>query len=599
MHKTTARCLMTILITLLMVLTVTQPIIGGAGGYESASDTVETSPVNDNDLPPGPEINKDGFNYDKDVYFNTQSDKSSGNGKLAKVIVATTDVAALANLLSGYEYNGLLGTKTTNTKGIAFPILEVPRDALMEISQLPNVLGVYDYQEPVTDLKNEKIQDILKNILDPETLSQKENVDPATLYHGAEKAWANGFTGSGVKVATISSGCDFGNYELSGRQAIVGDEYFVSVTDQIVVDTTDVVEGNKTRLDIPDYYLVFVDTCVLSQDGSVMSSGYTLFENGTILFAPELPAGTLITGSYTYVSPYYQYPIAFDPTSMLDYLSDGPQPETVTPSDNWYVNTSSTDLRILHTPIIDGTNDFWEELNLHGTADDTFNLSLTNELRGADKTYEISAQELDLSSLYVTSDKDNWFVGFDVFPEVYTTPTWLRDYDVRYGIYIDTTAGVGATTDPLNNFINTTAANQPEYAMYIHHTSEDWGVSDGLVWSNNNTIQNASFYAWDQATSSWSDEIILTLDQPYNETVGIGPGWGSSIMEDNNNRYVKHDGQSFLLRGNNSNPFYIYYNQSGYDYVDLEMIKGDQDSGDDFVELSMQRDVFDTLLHRG
>ena len=200
-----------------MVLTVTQPIVGSAGVKDSGLEPVEseTLDMGDNVIT---QPSEGGLSTgDIKPLDNEQGpDKQfSRKGKLIKVIIVTTDVTELATLLSDYEYNGLIGSNSSNSRGIAFPILEVPSNALAKISQLPNVLGVYDYKEEIHDSKSEQNLEVLRNIGDKGPLSQTGNVNAASLYNGAESAWANGFTGKGVNVATISAGCDFGNYELA------------------------------------------------------------------------------------------------------------------------------------------------------------------------------------------------------------------------------------------------------------------------------------------------------------------------------------------------------------------------------------------------
>ena len=207
---------------------------------------------------------------------------------------------------------------------------------------------------------------------------------------------------------------------------------------------------------MPEYHVVFTDSVIVYENEILTTMVYTVSPNGTIVFDQNISSNTWVNASYTYRSPYYQYPIAFDPTSMISYLSDGLPPETVTPTDSWYVNTSSTDLRILHTPLVDGVNDFWNEINTHRSSDDTFNLSLTSELKGTDFNDDIEAYELDLTNINVASDKDNWYFGFEVEPE---TDNWKRSFDVKYGLYIDTEWNSGADSDPLDNFIDQTKVN--------------------------------------------------------------------------------------------------------------------------------------------
>ena len=98
MEKATTRCLLSVLITLLMVLTATQPIIGGVGVKDSGSEPVgsETLGAEENVIaqPSGGGLSTgDNKPFDNGQGPNKQFPR---NGKLIKVIVATNDVAELA-----------------------------------------------------------------------------------------------------------------------------------------------------------------------------------------------------------------------------------------------------------------------------------------------------------------------------------------------------------------------------------------------------------------------------------------------------------------------------------------------------------------------
>jgi hypothetical protein len=602
-----------------MVMAVTQPIVSLVGSDGSSNEVLdgfqpEDSPTESNS--PGDGVADSNGDDIRDIGSSSHTKQKAG--KLVKVVIATTNIGSVATFLEGYQYKGWIGTQSTYSRGIAFPILEVPTNVLAELEGLPSVLGIYDYKEPVKDINTEQTIDMLKGYSDYGTLSQTENVNSDTLYHGAEDAWVNGFTGKGVNVATITAGCDFSHYELAGRQAMVDDDYIFTVTNEVVVATTDTVENNKTRLPIPDYYLVDNANAILYLNSNTMTSGYTLFKNGTLLFNPAIPAGSEVTGTYTYWSPYLNYPIAFDPTSMLDYLAEGPRDGLVTPSDSWYVNTSSTDLHVHHTIEVDGVNDFWEEENPHGSSESIYPLEVTSELRSSDSAGDINEKELDLKTLFVTSDDDYWYIGFDVSPEIVGEGEWHRAFDVKYGLYIDTVSNAGSETDPLNNFVNASAANRPEFAMYIHHTSVNWGIrgssvnwgvddegqwsknltivnaSDAKVWTKNNTVSNATFYSWDNAGSSWSD-FILTEDQPYNEAEGIGPAAGSKIIESQGIRYLQHDGDLFEILGNGTVPNYIL--DASNNSIPLTLLKGEQEFTGEFVEMSIPKEMLPGVVN--
>jgi ribosomal protein S6E (S10) len=494
MKKTMSGTLMSVLVVLMMLVSVAQPVLNM--NDKASLENMDGSATADN--------------VDNTIGIDSGDANSPAKSKsYSKVIVATNDVAKLAIYLSKYDYVGIIGAQPSNRRGVAFPVLSVPPSAIEGIAALPDVLGVYDYVDPVSPSGTDGTafsRSLLE--MDPNSvITDSLNIEGGSLYHGAEEAWGNGFTGEGVKIATITSGTDFGHPELAGRQA------------------------------------------------------------------------TITNAS----SPYYGYPIAYDPTSMSSFVDTGLQASTLDPSDSWYVNTSSTDLNIYHTVVVDGINDFWTEFNRHNSSQSVYPMRLTNESRTTDKAEDISAFELDLKGLYVTSDRDNWYMGFDVAP---VSDTWKRSFDVNYGMYIDTDniAGSGARTDPKGNLIAPSSANRPEYAIYFHHVGVDWGVgTDGKVWSNNNTVQNATFYSW--FNNSWR-EVTMTEDLPYNATVGIEPTAGSHITTTTDGQsFVSHNGIDYRLNSNNT----IYYNQSGYRYVSLKMIKGVQKFTTNFVEFSMPK----------
>jgi len=507
MKTTKYKGLLSVLIIAIMIMTATQPLIADNSGVESANSPIDGAELEAYNVAINPVTVQKEDLYSKNSYIS--------------IIVATSDIGELATLLSKCEYNGLIGTQSSNTKGLAFPILEVPEDIIPEIEMLSHVYGIYDYNGPIAT-NNFDYQDELYSYSVPQEtdgiIENKMNIEHASYYHGAEEAWDNGYTGDGVNIAAVTAGVDFGHYELNGRQAI--------------------------------------DT-----DAS---------------------------------SPYYNYPIAFDSTSMAAYFEDGLPLSYETPGDTWYVNTSSTDLDVYHTIIIDGVNDFWDEKNVPKTIDTYYNMSLTTDLKGKDIDDDMKGLEFNLDTLNVASDIDNWYVGFSVSPEVESEIlTWKRTIDVKYGLYIDTVAG-GATTDPLGNFMDQSKINfvesevvygivevqnddtnpfyldyngiinctlyrwnmstdtttklvdgtdyalnytngeintidylgslaigdlinatynyshKPEYAIYIHHTGVKWGVdSDGEVWTENNTLEDADFYSWDGA--EWNEEELINL----------------------------------------------------------------------------------------
>ena len=105
----------------------------------------------------------------------------------------------------------------------------------------------------------------------------------------------------------------------------------------------------------------------------------------------------------------------------------------------------------------------------------------------SDPVGDMSEPNLDLQSLYVVEDADNYYIGFDAT---------ASDWGMTYGIYLDTNQvdGSGATGDPWGRAVTAISAHLPEYTLYVWH--EDWDALqdvqlnhwDGSVWSYDSLI---------------------------------------------------------------------------------------------------------------
>src|SRR5437773_3523867 len=110
---------------------------------------------------------------------------------------------------------------------------------------------------------------------------------------------------------------------------------------------------------------------------------------------PDLNASYATEGNAT--SPYYRWPLAFDPKSMAAYLATGRTEGTS------YANTSVTGpgpAEITHTITVDVTNDFGESERMGTDPRDN-----SAGAPGGDK------QDLDLTDLYATRDANRWYFG--------------------------------------------------------------------------------------------------------------------------------------------------------------------------------------------
>lgn len=212
---------------------------------------------------------------------------SSNPDEMVSVIVPTTDVASLAEIVQKYEYEGLLGTKAKPSDNIVPITLEVPANSLMEIASLDSVVAIYEHEIPTVDMipkskwaKYElpeeettvRTPEMVKGFFDEEIggvvtpIVQGEELPPETrdfagslLFNEAPKAWADGYTGSGVMVALHDTGVDFAHPDLQGKQA--------------------------------RFNVSWIDPAVLAQK--------------------------------PYLAEYDGWPIAFDPLSMEDFLGSG------------------------------------------------------------------------------------------------------------------------------------------------------------------------------------------------------------------------------------------------------------------------------------
>src|SRR3989454_2293694 len=176
-------------------------------------------------------------------------------------------------------------------------------------------------------------------------------------------------------------------------------------------------------------------------------------------------------------SPYFGWPIAFDPYSMSTYLRQGGNPRGT-----WYADTSSRDSNVTHTLRVDGKNDFWTD---------------GSELVATDPSGDISVPDFDLVTLYVTQDATNWYFGFS---------SRANHTTMAFEMYINTTAGSGAPTDPLGNYVIPMAGHRPEFAVYMVHN----GLQPPGRYDLNDTIPGGKVYRWNAARAAWDPPANVT-----------------------------------------------------------------------------------------
>jgi len=196
--------------------------------------------------------------------------------------------------------------------------------------------------------------------------------------------------------------------------------------------------------------------------------------SGEVTLTSLLPVGGILNATYDYYSPYYGWPVAFDPSSMLRYL------QTYDTINTWYANTSISGpgpyFESTHTIEMDGLNDFGTQEKVGDDPADDINWLLeANE--------SMSGWDYDLSDLYVTSDSDNWYIGFG---------TNDGQIDRTFGIYIDNDgAASGATTDPHGNYVDTVSSHNGVVgaAAYSPDGTMVASMSNGLDSENDNTLK--------------------------------------------------------------------------------------------------------------
>ncbi len=180
----------------------------------------------------------------------------SASGSM-EIAIYTDDVAELGAWLRSLGVPTLVGSVHAADTGLRVVTLEVPAKLLEKIAALDHVVAVAPAVVPQAPDR-----------ADPDLPARSDASGPAPTIieagkgHHVPEAWALGYTGSGINVAVMDSGIDFGHPDLQGTFAI------------------------ETDL----------------------------------------------------ASPYYGWPLAFDPNSMALYLLSGQTFPSAPRS--WYVNTS-------------------------------------------------------------------------------------------------------------------------------------------------------------------------------------------------------------------------------------------------------------------
>jgi subtilisin family serine protease len=128
-----------------------------------------------------------------------------------KVLIAANDLSEVHELL-GIKTSGQSSEKSTRSLRLKTQVLEVQSYMVLQLALLPSVISIQTYRLPRPPQFPEELDILGSSESEPSMWN-------AVKYHEADTAWNLGFNGSGVNVAVMDTGVDFGHPDLNGTQA--------------------------------------------------------------------------------------------------------------------------------------------------------------------------------------------------------------------------------------------------------------------------------------------------------------------------------------------------------------------------------------------
>ncbi|UCD92179.1 MAG: S8 family serine peptidase, partial [Methanobacteriota archaeon] len=192
-----------------------------------------------------------------------------------EVLVFADDISLLHEALNegSFSADGYLPSEESSP---GTTILDIPANIIPKLASLPNVRAILEYQTPEAPNPDDYWRGT--PTLSGDTPSPE--MWQVTLTQGAVEAWSLGFEGSGINVAVLDTGVDFGHPDLNGTQARVENPASPYFGWPIAFDTRSMRRYLNTGLAFPNANIWFSDTSSIdtdsNSDGFLDTSGYEI-----------------------------------------------------------------------------------------------------------------------------------------------------------------------------------------------------------------------------------------------------------------------------------------------------------------------------------